>query len=270
MLDGELQHKMPIVTFLSDFGTSDGFAAAMKGVVLDLCPGVQIVDATHEIAPGDIEAAAWTLSQYWRLYPAGTVHLAVVDPGVGGARQPMALVADQRYVVAPNNGLVTHVVRAAASWCCVEVAEAAYMRPEPSSTFHGRDIFAPAAAHLAGGLPLERLGPPLEEPCLLEMEPPERREREIRGRVVHVDRFGNLITDIPGGWVDEMWRFEVAGHDLGSRRRTYSDVGAGELLVVIGSAGTVEIAARDSSAAKVLGAARGDPVVAKRRLGEAG
>ncbi|UCC85283.1 MAG: SAM-dependent chlorinase/fluorinase [Gemmatimonadota bacterium] len=255
---------MPVVTLLSDFGTADGFAAAMKGVILGIAPDVQLVDATHDIVPGDVEGAAWALSQYWALYAPGTVHLAVVDPGVGSARRAIAVVADDRYVVAPDNGLVTRVLQAATSWRCVEVAEPVYMRPQPSSTFHGRDVFAPAAAHLASGLAFERLGPPVEQPCLLSIDPPPRGEDEVEGRVVHVDRFGNLITDIPGEWVESSWLFEVGGRHVGNLRRTYSDVGVGEAAVVIGSAGTVEISMRDGSAAKEYGVARGDPVKARR------
>jgi len=256
--------NVPVVTLLSDFGTADGFAAVMKGVILEIAPEVHLVDASHDIAAGDVEAAAWALSQYWSRYPPGTVHLAVVDPGVGSARRAIAVAADQRHVVAPDNGLVTRVVRAAAAWRCVELRDPAYMLPQPSSTFHGRDIFAPAAAHLARGLALERLGPPVAEPCLLSIDPPARRGAAIEGRVVHVDRFGNLITDIPGAWVDASWTFEAAGRDLGPLRRSYSEVGVGEAAVVIGSAGTVEIAARDASASKKFGVARGDPVKARR------
>lgn len=255
---------MSVITLLSDFGTADGFAAAMKGVILGIAPVARLVDATHEIEPGDVEAAAWALSQYWALYPTGTVHLAVVDPGVGSARRAIAVAADERYVVAPDNGVVTRVLQAATAWRCVEVGEPAYMRSPPSSTFHGRDVFAPAAAHLANGLLLERLGPAVEEPYRLSIDPPVRRDDAIEGRVVHVDRFGNLITDIPAEWVDSSWRFEVGGRGLGGLRRTYSDVGAGETVVVIGSAGTVEIAVREGSAANEHGVARGDPVKARR------
>ncbi len=257
---------MPVVTLLSDFGTRDGFAAAMKAVILDLAPAVQLVDATHEIPPGDVEAAAWTLGQYWNLYPSGTVHLAVVDPGVGSRRRAIALAADDRYVVAPDNGLVSEVLATAERWSCVEIVEARYLRPNPSATFHGRDVFAPAAAHLANGLPLERLGPSVDDPQRLTKEPPTRTPAEVRGRIAHIDRFGNLITDIPGDWVDGSWRFVVGDPavDVGLLRRTYSDAEEGALLAVIGSAGTVEVAARGASAANLLGATRGDPVIGRR------
>jgi S-adenosylmethionine hydrolase len=249
-----------VVTLLTDFGTRDGFTAAMKGVILAIAPDADVQDAGHDVEPGDVEAGAWALSQYWNLYPAGTVHMAVVDPGVGGARKAIALGADGRFVVAPDNGLVTRVLQAADSWRCVEIAEPGYMRPVVSSTFHGRDVFAPAAAHLAKGVPLDRLGPPLSEPRLLDIPAPVRLEGEIRGRVAHIDRFGNLITDIPGRWVDPTWRVRVAGRDVGPLRKSYSEVGKGELLALLGSWGTVEIAAREGSAAGRVEAARGDPV----------
>jgi S-adenosylmethionine hydrolase len=256
---------VPVVTLLSDFGTRDGFAAAMKAVIFELAPDVQLIDATHDIPPGDVEAAAWTLAQYWKLFPAGTVHLAVVDPGVGSRRRAIALSADGRWVVAPDNGLVTEVLDAAETWRCVEIVEARYSRPNPSATFHGRDIFAPAAAHLADGVPLERLGPSIDDPLRLEREPPSRTAGEVRGRIAHVDRFGNLITNIPGDWVDGAWWFAVgeAAVDVGSLRRTYSDADEGALLAVIGSAGTVEVAARGASAARLLDAKRGDPVIGR-------
>ncbi len=257
---------MPIVTLLSDFGTQDGFAAAMKAVILDLAPAVQPVDATHEMPPGDVEAGAWTLAQYWKLFPTGTVHLAVVDPGVGSRRRAIALSAHGRYVVAPDNGLVTDVLASASTWRCVEIVEARYLRPNPSATFHGRDIFAPAAAHLANGVPLERLGPSIDDPLRLEREPPSRTPAEVRGRIAHVDRFGNLITNIPGDWVDGSWRFAVGESevDVGRLRRTYSDADEGALVVVVGSAGTVEVAARGASAARLLVATRGDRVIGRR------
>lgn len=253
-----------VVTLLSDFGTGDGFAAAMKGVVLALAPDVQVVDATHDIEPGDVEAGAWVLFQYWNLYPSGSVHVAVVDPGVGSARKALALTADDRFVVAPDNGLITRVVGSADSWRCVEIVEPSLTRPAVSATFHGRDIFAPAAAHLATGVALERLGPYVTDPVRLAIERPQRLKGEVRGRIAHVDRFGNLITDIPADWVGKEWSFRIGDRRVGPLRTTYADVEAGELVALIGSVGTVEIAARDAAASKKTGAARGDPVVGWR------
>ncbi len=252
---------MTVVTLLSDFGTRDGFAAAMKGVVLSIAPDARVVDATHDIAPGDIEAGAWVLFQYWKLFPVGTVHVAVVDPGVGSTRKALAVEADDRVIVAPDNGLITRVLRSASSWRCVEITELRFARPEVSATFHGRDIFAPVAAHLSKGASLKELGPQFESPVTLQIEQPARSGREVRGRVVHIDRFGNLITDIPAEWIDERWRFAVGGQRVGPLRASYSDAEIGELVVVLGSVGTVEIAARGRPAAEKTGAARGDPVL---------
>ncbi len=255
---------MPIVALLSDFGTRDGFAAAMKGVILAIDPDIQVVDATHDIPGGDIETGAWVLSQYCALFPPGAVHVAVVDPGVGSARGAIALEVDGRFIVAPDNGLVTQALLIARTWRCVEITERQYMRPVISQTFHGRDIFAPAAAHLARGVPLEELGPRVLKPQQIPVVPPERQRDAVSGRVMHVDRFGNLITDIPTAWVDDEWRFQVDGRDVGPLRSSYSDVEVGQLMVLPGSLATVEIAARERSAAEVLGASRGASVVAWR------
>lgn len=255
---------MSIITLLSDFGTTEGFVAAMKGVVLGIAPQAALVDATHDIEPGDVEAGAFVLGQYWRLFPAGTVHLAVVDPGVGSGRRPIALAADGRYVVGPDNGLATEVLNAAGRWRCVEIAEARFRLAAPSPTFHGRDIFAPAAAHLAAGAELEALGPEVGDPERLEIPAPRRTERDVRGRIAHIDRFGNLITDIPANWVGEGWLIAVGDRRVGGLRRTYSDVDRGALVAVAGSLGTVEIAIREASARVELGAKRGDPVRATR------
>lgn len=253
---------MAVVTFLSDFGTRDGFVAAMKGVVVAGAPGATLVDAAHDIEPGDIEAAAFVLGQYWSLFPPGTIHLAVVDPGVGSARKPLIVVADQRRVVAPDNGLISRVVAAAEDWRCYEVTANRYLPPNPSATFHGRDIFAPVAARLAAGVTPEELGRGFAQPLLLKLEPPIREKSRLRGRIAHVDRFGNLISDIPAGWLDVPWRFRVGERDVGPVRRTYSDAAVGEPVVVVGSLGTVEIAVRGGSAAEGIGAGRGAEVVA--------
>lgn len=254
--------NMPIVTLLSDFGTREGFVAAMKGVILSVAPQAALVDATHDIEPGDIEAAAFVLAQYWDLYPPGTVHLAVVDPGVGSDRKALVLTASRRFVVAPDNGIITRLVAAAGDWRCVEATERRFLRPNPSPTFHGRDVFAPVAAHLASGVPADQLGPPLGHPVLLEIESPVREESRLQGRIVHIDRFGNLITDIPAAWLDAGWRIQLGKYDVGRVRRTYSDVAVGELVAVVGSLGTLEIAVRGGSAWGVTGTGRGEAVIA--------
>lgn len=267
-----------ILTLLTDFGTADGFVAAMKGVILQIAPEIRVVDAGHDVARGDVEAAAWALDQYFSLFPEGTVHVAVVDPGVGTARRALAASVAGRYLVAPDNGVGTRVFHRAGRVDCVSVESGELLRAEISATFHGRDVFAPAAAHLARGRSLEALGPTLPDPVRLALAEPAGRERRgdgwvVEGHVVHVDRFGNLITDIPGSWlVSGSWSIslgeEATGRGGRARRlarlhRTYGEVRSGEVVGVIGSAGTLEVAVRNGSAAHALGFGRGARVVCR-------
>ncbi|HEX7117147.1 MAG TPA: SAM-dependent chlorinase/fluorinase [Longimicrobiales bacterium] len=251
---------MTRITLLTDFGTADGYVAAMKGVIAAITPDAVVDDATHDIPPGDIEAGALALSRYWRLYPAGTVHVAVVDPGVGGGRRAIAARVDGRLFVAPDNGLLTRVLAEAPADAAVSIEAPAFLRDEVSATFHGRDVFAPAAAHLARGVALDALGPALAEPVRLPQPEPLRGRGHIHGRVVHVDRFGNLITDVPGAWIGPDARVVVAGTDVGPMRRTYADVTPGRPLALVGSTGMLEVSVRDGSAAEKLGAGRGTAV----------
>lgn len=255
---------MRCLTILTDFGTRDGFVAAMKGVIASIAPEVRIVDAAHGVEPGDVEAGTWVLSQYWSLFPEGTVHLVVIDPGVGSERRAIALEADGRVFVGPDNGLITRIITPDRPWRCFQLVKAEIEAGPLSRTFHGRDLFAPAAARIAAGRPLDQLGRPLASPVRLPLPSPERGEGEIRGEVAHVDRFGNLITNIPEGWVGPGWEWSAAGRRLGPIRDSYSEVGVTELLVTIGSAGTLEVAAREGSAAEILGIGRGADVLGKR------
>lgn len=265
------------VTLLTDFGTADGFVAAMKGVILSMAPEARLVDAGHDVAAGDVEAAAWALDQYVFLYPDGTVHVVVVDPGVGTARRALAAAVDGRYLVAPDNGVATRVFRRAERVDVVAIENAELLRAEVSSTFHGRDVFAPAAAHLALGGALELLGPSVAEPLRLGLPEPRlvegRRGAPARaeGTVVHVDRFGNLITDISGAWLRTgSWVVRVGEGRAGTAiplRRTYGDVRPGAAAAVIGSAGTLEVAVREGSATRTLGAGRGARVVCEATAG---
>jgi S-adenosyl-L-methionine hydrolase (adenosine-forming) len=248
------------ITLLTDFGTADGYVAAMKGMARAIAPAVIIDDASHDIPPGDVRAAAWALAAYWNRYPAATVHVVVVDPGVGGPRRPLALACADRLLVGPDNGVFTGVLTGGQEWRAVAIENADVMGDAISSTFHGRDIFMPAAAHLAAGSPLASLGPAVTDPVLLDMTAPVQSAGVITGAVVHVDHFGNLVTNVPaetvasGGVV-----VQIRGRRL-PLSRTYSDVDRGQLLALIGSHGCVELAVRDGSAAGMLQAGRGDPV----------
>jgi S-adenosyl-L-methionine hydrolase (adenosine-forming) len=241
----------PRITLLTDFGTGDGYVAAMKGVIAALAPDVLIDDATHDIAPGDVHAGAWALAGYWRLYPSGTVHVAVVDPGVGSGRRALAARADHRFFVAPDNGVLTRVLRETNEPSIVAVENERFFRSVVSATFHGRDIFAPVAAYLASGSSHLDLGRAISDPVTLELPEPQRSSDVVRGVIVHIDRFGNLITSIPGSWVGAGAGVWIGDREL-TVRRTYADAAAGEALALIGSRGVLEVSVRDGNAAAIL------------------
>jgi S-adenosyl-L-methionine hydrolase (adenosine-forming) len=250
------------VTLLTDFGTADGYVAAMKGVIAAMAPGCLIDDASHDIAPGDIAAGAWALGAYWRLYPSGAVHLAVVDPGVGSRRRALAINADGRFLVGPDNGVFTHVLDTARELRVHSIDNPAWMRDEVAVTFHGRDIFAPSAARLARGGELESAGRLIVDPVRLPVVRAERRDDGVHGAIVHIDHYGNIITNIPGAWISADAVVCGSGHDM-PLQRTYTDVAPGELLALIGSRGLLEISVRDGSAARRLSAATGQPVAVR-------
>jgi S-adenosylmethionine hydrolase len=243
----------PIITLLTDFGTADGYVAEMKGVLLSQAPGVTIVDVSHDVAAHDVECGRLALARYWRRFPPGTIHLAVVDPGVGSERAAIAVQSDGRMLVGPDNGLLSPALLVAG----VEVV-ALPIPPTAAPTFHGRDVFAPAAAALAGGTPVSALGAAFESPIVRRTPEPRRlADGSIEGQVITIDRFGNAITNclgIRGGTI------ELAGASL-PIARTYAEAAPGALTALCGSAGLIEVAVRDGSAAEVLGIARGARVV---------
>ncbi len=252
-----------LVTLTTDFGTRDPYVAAMKGVLLRTCPELRVLDLGHEISPHDVLEGSLFLAGALPHFPAGTVHIAVVDPGVGGERRPIAVRAGGQTVVCPDNGLLTLFLRAYEQEAAHVIANVEFMAAGISATFHGRDIFAPAAARLACGAPLDAAGPPLESIVTLDVPEPRRAAGDaVHGEVIHVDRFGNAITNIPRAMVESIERakIHVAGRSLGGLRRTYADGAAGQALALIGSTGHVEIAVSGGSAATVLGLRRGDGV----------
>ena len=246
------------VTLLTDFGTADGYAAAMAGVIAAAAPDAAVEHASHGVEQGDVFGAALALSRYAGHYPPDTVHVVVVDPGVGTDRRPIAARIDDRAYVAPDNGVLTRVLQAAESVEIVEITLAGIVAGS-SATFHGRDIFAPAAAHLARGDALEALGPAVHDPEILPTPVPERTPGGVRGEVIHVDQFGNLISNIPEDWLGT-GRVIVDGEPVGPVRRTYGEVPVGGVVALVGSIGLLEVSVRDGSAADRLGAGRGTPV----------
>jgi S-adenosylmethionine hydrolase len=251
----------PLITLTTDFGTRDHFVGTMKGVILGIAPRARIVDISHEIAPFEIAEGAFTIAQAWRYFPRKTVHVVVVDPGVGSTRRPLLAEADGHYFIAPDNGVLSMIgglkVR--------HITNERYSRLPVSSTFHGRDIFAPASAHLAAGVPAARFGKRIEDYLRLTFHLPNRTGKHVwTGAVLKVDRFGNLITNLH---IDEFTDVRKRPFDLNvglekiSRLAlTFSECGVGELCVIVGSSGYIEVAANQGSAAKTLGCAAGSPV----------
>jgi len=239
------------ITLLTDFGTGDGYAGAVKGVLATLAPSVPVEDISHDLPPGDLRKGSLVLGRYWRLFPPGTVHLAVVDPGVGTERRALALEADERFHVAPDNGILSQVLARARAWRGVVLTPSAILPPPVGKTFHGRDLFAPAAALLATGVPLEELGPEATDLVRLP-EPRSRREGDwVVGEVVEKDRFGNLATNLPEPTVRVAGGVEAGGCSI-PFRETYGEACPGDLLALRDSDGRVEIALRGGSAAERL------------------
>jgi S-adenosyl-L-methionine hydrolase (adenosine-forming) len=267
----------PIV-LLTDFGLSDWYVAAMKGAILGLAPEAALVDLTHAIPPGDARRAAFVLAQAWPWFPEGSVFLAVVDPGVGGVRRALAARAAGRAFVGPDNGVLTPALEPDGT----EVVELDPARAAPgplSATFHGRDLFAPAAARLAAGADLSALGPPVSDPVRLAPERPSARGDLLIAHVVYVDRFGNCITDARredlvaylAGRAPERLRCRAGHAELAGLATTYSEVPEGSPLAVIGSGERLEIAVRGGHAGVRLGLGPGDPVeIAVAADGETG
>ena len=235
-----------LITLLTDFGTADSYVAEVKGVLLSRVHGAALVDITHQVPPGDVRAAQYILSRAWHRFPQGTVHLAVVDPGVGSGRRALAASAAGHHFVAPDNGLLSFLPAGAHFVVLPVPANAA-------PTFHGRDVFAPAAGQLALGAALTHLGQTITDPYLAPLPTPRREGAAVVGEVIYVDHFGTLISNIRGEQVAPGARLKVGGTDVGTLHRTFRDVEREQLVAFVGSGGTVEIAVRDGSAARLLG-----------------
>ena len=251
---------MSIITLTTDFGTADGYVGAMKGVILSLAPDVTLVDISHSVPTQDVRHAARVLAAATPFFPSGTIHVAVVDPGVGSERRGIALQTPSAVFVGPDNGLFTAFVGQRVA--CVALTNSETHRRPVSVTFHGRDVFAPVAAHLANGLPLGELGPPVDDPLTWVSPQPQRLpDGRVRAEIVYVDHFGNLVTNVrqgERGGLGEL-RVVIGGESL-VLRRTYADVAPGALLALFGSDGYLEVAVRDGSAAERLGSGVGTTV----------
>ena len=253
----------PLVTLTTDFGLEDTYVGQMKGVIQGIAPGAVVVDLTHAIAPQRVATAATILDDAVDAFPAGTVHVAVVDPGVGSPRRLLAARAGDQLFVAPDNGLLTACFDRLGRRSAVALP----VPPTASATFHGRDVFAPAGARLAAGASPEALGEPVGGVERIALPRPETgaEGRSLRAHVLYADRFGNLVTDLTRRDIsafagNHRVRARAGKRDLGLLRRTFADVAPGEALAYIGSAERLEVAVRDGSAAGELGARPGDEI----------
>ncbi|AFZ22512.1 hypothetical protein Cylst_0135 [Cylindrospermum stagnale PCC 7417] len=243
--------QQPLLTLLSDFGDRDVYVGVMKGVIAQINPQISFVDLTHQIPPQNIPAARFCLMNAYPYFPVGTVHLAVVDPGVGSQRKAIAIELAQGFLVGPDNGIFSGVLAQNSAISAVELTNLNYWRtPQPSGTFHGRDIFAPVAAHLASGVSLQQLGQEIDPATLVNLDIGECQQTTtgVRGYIQYIDHFGNLVSNIPGSSVQsKTWCVQASGLRIPGGT-TYSDVQLGEALALVGSHGWVEIAINSGNA----------------------
>jgi S-adenosylmethionine hydrolase len=257
---------MAIITLLTDFGQESFFPAAMKGVIMGICPEARIVDITHAVPEHDIVAGGYALYATYRNFPPGTVHVAVVDPGVGTERTIIAVRMHGYTFLTPDNGLMSFLLKSDTPEAIFTVENRDLMAPKISPTFHGRDVFAYVAAHLACGLPIEQVGPRRRELVRLHISSAHVGDGVIDGEVVSIDRFGNVVTNIRGDLLpaDPARRAAVvvtmSGHVVSGIKSTYADVDLGQLVAYVGSSGLLEIGRNRGSARDVLGAGIGHPI----------
>lgn len=261
---------MAIITLTTDFGASDHYVACMKGQILQIAPDARVVDVTHQIQRHDVVHAAFTLRQVFEYFPRGTIHVAVVDPGVGTTRHLLALSYGGQFILAPDNGIVSLVHRDFVLGDLRRIENRELFRREVSPTFHGRDILAPIAGHLAAGMPFQNVGSVLDQLEILNLPRPMLLpDGGIEGQVLYTDSFGNLITNVSRYELDQSAAVRravevyVGPLRIGPIRRTYADVAAGEILALLGSTGSLEIAINQGSATARLRAGPGTAVVVR-------
>jgi S-adenosyl-L-methionine hydrolase (adenosine-forming) len=258
---GKLTSNLPVITLLTDFGTSDYFVGAVKGAILSVNPSVVIVDITHEIPPQDIEEAAFTILAAYQTFPNDTIHLVVVDPGVGSSRRALVLEAGDQLFVGPDNGIFTYIYDREPPHKTFQITNERYFRKPTSSTFHGRDVFAPVAAALSKGVRPEMFGSRIIDEVRLpkSVAPEVKRNGDVEGRVIHIDRFGNCITNITREAFQKDSALVVGRRTIWEFREFYDGARKGP-FGIWGSAGFLEISVNGGSAAKLLKVRRGAKV----------
>ncbi len=248
-----------IITVTTDFGLNDYFVGVMKGVILSINPDVCIVDINNNIRRHDIMQGAFSISSSFRYFPSGTIHLVVVDPGVGSRRRAIVVSCEGHYFIGPDNGVFTFLFQESNDYQIYEITNSSFMCDSISFTFHGRDIFAPVSAHLSLGKPISAVGKEVFDPVMLDINPPIITENRIIGEVIYVDTFGNLITNIKADLISEGCDVVVSGLKVGTIKDSYSSVKEGEVVALIGSSGYLEIAVNKGSAKEYFSSTK--PVV---------
>jgi len=258
-----------ILAFLSDFGLKDPYVGIVKAVMLGINPALQIVDISHQIAPQNVMEGSFVLGSAFREFPIGTTFLNVVDPGVGSQRIGLLAVTEHYAFLAPDNGLLSMVFRYSPKVTCFSIENSQYFRHPVSNTFHGRDIFAPVAAHLTCGVAPHSFGPSCRSPVRFQWPEPIVKDQYIEGEVIYIDGFGNLVLNVSADLlrhrrpIRKQFRINIKGMEL-SLLNTYSDVARGETVALIGSYGYLEVAVNQGSAAEILAARVGEPVVIRK------
>jgi S-adenosylmethionine hydrolase len=260
----------PIITLTTDFGTKDGYVGAVKGVIKRINPDAGIVDITHEIESFDVLGAAFTLNNFYRYFPSGTIHLSVVDPGVGSERQPLLIKSEDFYFVGPDNGIFSFVYKSETITDMVVLSNKRYLLAEISGTFHARDVFAPAAAYVSHGVDVNEFARAAKECLKLIIPEPRRSKGRLGGEIIHIDGFGNLVTNVA---VQSLRDKEITAITVGRKRikrisRSYSEIEEGEVGALVGSSDLLEIALNRGSAREALKSKVGSAVTVTFELRE--
>jgi hypothetical protein len=249
------------IALLTDFGTKDYFVGAMKGAILSVSETANIVDITHEIPPQDILSASFTLRACYKDFPEKTIFVAVVDPGVGSARKAILVETNKYYFLAPDNGLLGFVFDEEKHFGVFELTNEKFFAPHVSRTFHGRDIFAPVAAHLSKGVLPNEFGAEIRDYiCLKSLKPKRVSAKEIEAEIIHIDRFGNLITNLTKDDLPESFTLEIGETTINKLQTFYAEAEKGELFMILGSAGFLEVVAFQASAKEILRARIGETI----------
>ncbi|MBE0698582.1 MAG: SAM-dependent chlorinase/fluorinase [Anaerolineaceae bacterium] len=257
---------MKVITLLTDFGLSDGYTGVMKGVIYRIAPDVKIIDISHLVHPQNVREGSLILNRSYPFFPEGAVHVAVIDPGVGTTRRPIAARIGSQFFVCPDNGLITHALeqaeKAGEAVEIVHLNQPRFWLEQVSNVFHGRDIFSPVAAHLANGVALLDAGSPVTDPVRLHLPAPEQRQNRWYGEIIAVDHFGNLSTNFKPAHLENFSHpiIRIGGREIGGLVRTFGDRPPGSLVALIDSDGSLAIAVAQGSAARELAAKVGDPV----------